>query len=117
MKKIQHSNYIILAIDRAAYEPCTNNVGNRITNLNIRLKEIYKEHFIDWYSYLQEQHNNTIDDISDVDNCILPRSLRSDEVHLNNKGYYLVAKQLAIYKYILTMKWNFINFSFVKLFL
>lgn len=104
VKKINHANYLILAVDRASYEPCTNNVGNRISALNIRLKEIYKEHFIDWYTYLQNQNDKSSNDLSDVDNCILPRSLRSDEVHLNNKGYFLVANQLASYKKILISK-------------
>ena len=99
------SKYIVIGL--------TDGDKDKWTNTNNKLKSEFAEHFIDAKEYLASEQaltdagiTATSDDIIDLSNGKIPTSLRSDNTHLNDKGYELLAnlvyKKLVELNYLLT---------------
>ena len=95
--KLRHKHYLVLGILNADRETeikgC--NYYNVIKELNADLAATYGDHFIDIRSYLVSEYNTKDPfDIENFNNDVIPHTLRSDNLHLNNAGYNLVAKKI-----------------------
>lgn len=95
-RMIEYSNndrYIVIGLTAKAYIP-------EVEEVNNILKETYSSHFLDIRTYLLEnglkdaEISPTAQDTIDISNGEIPTSLRSDDVHLNEKGYTIVAEQV-----------------------
>lgn len=70
-------------------------VYNTIVQLNRELAAIYPGNYLDIRAYLVGQFNPALpQDVTDMQNDVIPASLRFDEIHLNNDGSVLVAKKV-----------------------
>lgn len=88
VSKLTHGRYLVFGIIRANGES-----AGVIETLNDELEVIYGDRFIDVQSYLLSIYNQSIpQDIADHAAGKIAWSLHSDWVHLNNLGYYYVAK-------------------------
>lgn len=90
---LRHDRYFVMSplVPTAAGDPST---------LNARLAATYGTRFANVLAELQSHGNGGTDDNADIAAGIVPRSLRSDGVHLNDAGYayvaaFMVAKQAA----------------------
>lgn len=69
-----------------------------IENINTQIGQKWGRKFLDIRKYILEfglSDNNitaTSQDLSDISNGIIPSSLRADDTHFNEKGYYSIAK-------------------------
>ena len=63
-----------------------------LTTLNGQLAAAYGDRFVNLLAVLTAAANGSADDSSDVAAGFVPRSLRSDHLHLNDAGYALVAQ-------------------------
>lgn len=88
-----HKRYVVLSIINANRngERKGDVLYSQIINLNRELESIYKDRFIDVRSYLMTRGKNVGQDLRDVENDIIPTSLRLDTLHLNEKGYMEIA--------------------------
>ncbi|KRA97765.1 hypothetical protein ASD83_11770 [Devosia sp. Root685] len=85
-----HSRYLIGGI-----LPSTADSGAGLTQLatlNAQLASAYGDRFVNLHSVLSAAANGSPEDASDVAAGFVPRSLRSDHLHLNDAGYALVAQ-------------------------
>ncbi|MCR6636753.1 hypothetical protein [Devosia sp.] len=85
-----HGRYLIGGI-----LPSTADSGAGLTQLaalNGQLASTYGARFVNLLSVLSAAANGTAEDISDVAAGFVPRSLRSDHLHLNDAGYAIVAQ-------------------------
>lgn len=64
---------------------------NAIAATNAALAGAHEDRFVDLVGVLNAAHDGSGDDLADVAAGLVPRSLRSDAVHLNDAGYALVA--------------------------
>jgi hypothetical protein len=62
-----------------------------IQERNVILAATYGDRFVDVYAALRAAGDGSADDMADVSAGIVPRSLRSDGIHLNDAGYAIVA--------------------------
>lgn len=89
--KLPHNNYLVIGIIKAHGEGCC-----PVENLNNSLRSAYPGRFVELQDYLVESYDPGLtQDVSDHASGILPWSVLSDWLHLNNKGYNLVAKRIA----------------------
>ena len=94
-----HQRFIILSILNGEYVP--QYAGNAdyvtITTLNNDLATLYGSRYIDIRAYLVSQYNPSIpQDVVDFGHDIVPSSLRSDNLHLNDLGYKKVAEKIKL---------------------
>jgi len=92
-----HTNYLIISVCNAA--SAGEEKGGveylQITSLNNALKRVYGGRYLDIRSYLISNYDpSNSTDVSNYIDDIIPSSFRSDHVHLNTRGYYLVAKKI-----------------------
>ncbi len=66
----------------------------QITQLNTDLKALYGRRFVDINTPLAAANDGSAGDLSDIAKGWTPRSLRYDDIHLNNAGYQVVADAL-----------------------
>lgn len=66
----------------------------QITQLNTDLAALYGRRFVDINTPLAAAHDGSAGDLSDIAKGWTPRSLRFDDIHLNNAGYQVVADAL-----------------------
>lgn len=100
VSKIPHDRYLILGIIKA-----TNEMSTTIETLNADLKTIYGDRFVNIQDYLLTIYNPAISqDVTDHTNNVIAWSLRSDWLHLNNLGYFYVAKAVSTRSNILLGK-------------
>lgn len=96
--------YIVMSIVNGDYP--VGYIGTaRHTNLmqlNADLANDYAGNFIDIRQILMDAADPVID-ADDITNGVLPRSLRSDAIHLNVTGYNLVANE--VYEFMGTKGW------------
>jgi lysophospholipase L1-like esterase len=59
--------------------------------LNATLAALYAKRFVDLLAALAAAANQTTEDQQDVAAGIIPTSLRSDALHLNDQGYAIAA--------------------------
>ncbi|MET0436169.1 MAG: hypothetical protein ABW043_01615 [Devosia sp.] len=64
----------------------------QLATLNGQLAGVYGDRFVNLPAILSAAANGTAEDITDVAAGFVPRSLRSDHLHLNDAGYALVAQ-------------------------
>lgn len=68
---------------------------NAMTNVNWYLKALYGTNFIDVRALLRANYDpGTPQDVTDIANDVTPSTLRSDTLHLNAHGYYIIATNL-----------------------
>lgn len=66
-----------------------------IVRLNAELAALYPGHYLDIRSYLVNHYDaSSPQDVADFQDDVPPTSLRADGVHLNVRGYLLVAEQV-----------------------
>ena len=65
-----------------------------VDDLDVTLAGLYGNRFVDIRAYLQSYNDGSVDDLADIAAGLVPRSLRSDTIHLNGRGNQLVAKCL-----------------------
>jgi lysophospholipase L1-like esterase len=63
-----------------------------LTDLDATMSSLYGERFVDIRAYLQSKNDGSANDLADIAAGLVPRSLRSDTIHCNDKGYQLVAE-------------------------
>jgi lysophospholipase L1-like esterase len=64
-----------------------------VNQINAKLRERYPNNYLDVREMLIRNYNSAQSgDVTDANNDVPPRSLRSDEVHLNEAGKALVAQ-------------------------
>lgn len=74
---------------------------NEILELNKLLKKSFGDHFVDVRSYLindamkELELEPTQEDLNEINADCIPKSLRSDDVHLNDNGNKAIAKYLS----------------------
>lgn len=66
-----------------------------LDTLDSQLISIYAEKFVDVRGYLQSRNDGSVNDLADISAGLVPRSLRSDFVHLSDKGYQMVSDLLS----------------------
>ncbi len=88
-----HDRYLIGAIlTSAADDPAA---IAAIQSLNGVLAATYGSRFVDLYDVLQDADDGSAEDLADIAAGFVPRSLRSDAIHLNDEGYAIVAETLV----------------------
>ena len=66
--------------------------------INAALAQTYPGHFLDIRKILVNKYDpNQPGDVQDYNNDVPPRSLRNDNEHLNDKGYRIVAQEIAAF--------------------
>lgn len=68
---------------------------DNIARINAGLSERFGKRFIDIHAYLLTMGSGSAADTADVARGMVPTSLRSDAIHLNDAGYSIVASSLA----------------------
>ncbi len=84
-----HGRYLVGAI-----LPSTADSGatlTQLTALNAELASTHGSRFVNLFAVLKAAANGSPEDSADVAAGFVPRSLRSDHLHLNDAGYVLVA--------------------------
>jgi hypothetical protein len=76
---------------------CTRSEGSSVTaahldELETNLLATYGDSFLDVRGYLQSKHDGSANDLADIADGLVPRSLRSDIIHLNDTGYQHIAE-------------------------
>jgi lysophospholipase L1-like esterase len=93
---IEYANskkYIIIGLTAKSYMP-------DVANVNKTLSHAFGRHFLDIRSYILQYGlqdagiTATTQDNTDIANGEIPSSLRNDGIHLNQKGYNVVANQV-----------------------
>jgi lysophospholipase L1-like esterase len=93
---IGHTRYLVVSILNGGYEwEYSGSINyNTITQLNNDLRVTYGDKYVELREYLISNHDGSPQDLIDVENDIVPSSLRSDNIHLNTAGYTLTAEFL-----------------------
>lgn len=100
---LDHSRYLVGSIVNGAGEgPDSENLAT-ISSLNADLSAHYGNRFVDLRAALLAAHNGSAGDLEDVAAGIPPRSLRSDQFHLNALGQAVTAQ--AFYTATLACGW------------
>ena len=63
-----------------------------IATLNANLATLYATRFVDLHAALAAAANQTTEDQQDIAAGLIPRSLRTDALHLNDRGYAIAAE-------------------------
>lgn len=106
---VYNRQHIVIGMTTTAGEPMGSNNYKTITGINETLRRTYGDCYVDMLSYLV--NNGLVDagimptegDSADIQMGIIPRSLRSDDVHLNAAGYSVAGKR--IYQQMTLLGW------------
>ena len=99
-KLIQRIRRMIEYLDCKEFIVLGLTVGGK-ENVNPALEEEFGANFLDIHKYLinyglsDNGLTATSEDLEDINNGLIPRQIRSDSVHYNNKGYY--SKAMGVY--------------------
>lgn len=88
---IGHNRYLVVSVFNSSAEAIGNATYNTKMAFNADLASIYGERYIDVRGYLLTQGTGTGQDATDVNNGVIPTSLRGDAIHYN----YLGSKKIA----------------------
>ena len=89
---IPHDRFIVLSLHNNAAFDSTTSTYNSVMSINNYLSNNFGEKYLDTRSFFIAQADiNNADDLADASAGIVPRSLRSDGIHLNTVGRNLVA--------------------------
>ena len=93
---LTHDRYLVVGIINGDYSSEWSSGINYpvINQLNEDLKTIYGKKYVPIREYLVSLHNNSAQDLIDFGHDIVPTSLRSDNIHLNDTGYTKVAEYI-----------------------
>ncbi len=106
---VYNKQHIVIGMTTTSGEVIGSNNYNTITRINAALHETYGDCYVDILDYLVKHGledagiTPTAGDITDIQNGVIPRSLRSDDVHLNAAGYPVVGRR--IYQQLITLGW------------
>lgn len=95
-----NKQHIVIGMTTTDAEVIGSNNYIIITGINASLKETYNDCYIDMLDYLVSEGlmdagiTPTPGDITDIQNGVIPRSLRSDSTHLNAAGYTVAGKRV-----------------------
>lgn len=92
--KLKTDKFLVLSVINGEYstEYQGNSGYNTMMSLNEDLSEEYGDHYVDVRSALVAAYNPGVpQDVTDHGRDIVPSSLRSDNIHLVNAGYSIVA--------------------------
>ncbi|WP_377292337.1 SGNH/GDSL hydrolase family protein [Rhizobium sp. SG2393] len=95
---IGHDRYLVLSVLNGDYETEAKGLVDyqRIVSLNTALQQLYGDRFLDIRDILLKAGDTgSADDRADLERDIVPRSLRSDTIHLNDDGDALVGQSVA----------------------
>jgi lysophospholipase L1-like esterase len=102
--KATHKKYIVMSITNNSSRIKGTADYQIIIDLNQYLATRYPDNYLDIRSYLVSQYDPTnSQDVLDFQNDLTPSSLRVDGIHLNTKGYGLIAKRIS--EFILAKGW------------
>lgn len=90
-----NKRFVVLSTIPRDYQ-ITGTAGNlAVQSIRSWLSTNYPDNYFDVYAYLQSLATADPGDIEDVANGVVPRSLRSDSIHLNSATSTLVGTQVA----------------------
>ena len=88
--------FIVIGMTNTSTEPRGTDHYNLKVQLNGDLARLYPSNFIDIRRVLIDSYDPAIaQDVTDRSNDVPPSSLRNDEEHLNDRGYGIVAREVA----------------------
>ncbi|MDF3077701.1 MAG: hypothetical protein K0S09_1590 [Sphingobacteriaceae bacterium] len=88
---LSHKRFLVLPVINGSSYPKGSSSYNTIMKINSDLKAAYPDNFLDVRSYLISQSDGSaLDELSKA-NDVIPPSLKSDKIHLNDKGYTVLA--------------------------
>ncbi len=105
VSSLGHNRYLVLGVLNGDFagESIGGSGYNYIVDLNAQLSTIYGSHYVPIREYLVSKYNTALSqDVIDHGNDIVPTSLRSDQIHLNNTGYAYVADYIKTFFSTLT---------------
>lgn len=89
---LPHDKYVVLSLHNNAFYDNTTQTYADVIEINNYLSNNFGDRYIDTRSYLISQADiNDVNDLADASAGVVPRSLRSDSIHLNWAGKNLVA--------------------------
>ena len=90
--------YIVMSLLNAGDEGIGTSSYDQLAQINAYLAATYPEHFLDIRKILVTHYDPANpQDVRDYNSDVPPSSLRNDNEHLNDKGYGLVAQQIAAF--------------------
>lgn len=89
VKSLRHNRYLVGAILPSAADSAPSIL--QLGALNAQLSSLYGARFVNLLEALVAGANGTAEDSADIAAGYVPRSLRSDHLHLNDAGYARVA--------------------------
>ena len=87
--------FIILSVLNQASQVRTSPAYSQVIALNTELMTRYPDNYLDVRTQLVSQGDSSAADREAVSQDVVPPSLRIDPIHLNDRGYGIVAQQVA----------------------
>jgi lysophospholipase L1-like esterase len=95
VETLRHDKYVVLPVLTGELDTLGTTRYTDIMNLNDAIALEFGSHYCDIRSELVNNYNDAdAQDVTDHDNDIVPSSLRSDGIHLNETGYAIVANHV-----------------------
>ncbi len=95
---LANNKFIVMALLNAGDEGIGTTSYDQLAQINAALAQGYPDNFIDIRRILVNNYDPTNpQDVQDHNNDVPPTSLRNDNEHLNDKGYGIVAQQIAAF--------------------
>lgn len=95
---LSNNKFIVMSLLNAGDEGIGTTSYDQIAQINADLAQAYPDKFIDIRKILINNYDPTNpQDVLDHNNDVPPSSLRNDNEHLNDKGYGIVAQQIAAF--------------------
>ncbi len=93
---LANKKFIVMSLLNAGSETLGTQAYDQLAQINADLAQAYPDNFLDIRKILIDSYDlNDPQDIQDHANDVPPTSLRNDDEHLNDKGYGIVAQQVA----------------------
>lgn len=93
---LANKKFIVMSLLNAGTETLGTQAYDQLAQINADLAQAYPDNFLDIRKILIDSYDpNNPQDVQDHANDVPPASLRNDDEHLNDKGYGIVAQQVA----------------------
>lgn len=93
---LAHRKFIVMSLLNAGSEGRGTSPYQQLAEINASLARTYPENFLDIRKLLVDHYDPSFAlDVQDYNKDVPPTSLRNDDQHLNDKGYAIVARQVA----------------------
>lgn len=93
---LSRDTFIVMSLLNSGDEGIGTSSYEELARINAQLAQTYAGHFLDIRKILVNSYDpSNPRDVLDYNNDIPPYSLRNDNEHLNDKGYAIVARQVA----------------------